>query len=293
MEPKKRENLDVTATDSKKNYLEENDPQDLKNLQDSQEQKGSQDPQYSQDPQNSQEPQNLQDSQNLLNPQNLLGPQDLQDHKVLQDDSKSTANSQAAANNGKDIIFLGPDEQDVRVKLQIMLQKFQEGINSLVSGENKSNRMKVNASMKTIQDKIENTMKSKYEERQKLFEEYSLEFANLTELLKQDMKKVKEEGRKLASIFEQQIKAFQHSQNLHNKYMEAFEDLYNKYMQSCHEIGDYEENDLSRELNSFRLRMTQIQSKCMKEIEEKCDMLQSLLSLLASQDSEDNEAQRQ
>ncbi|XP_069894973.1 synaptonemal complex protein 3-like [Dipodomys merriami] len=290
MMPRKRKSLETTTRDSKQYILEQKDAQDRQGpweLQRSQDHQELSDLQYSQELKDAQDPQEPQD------PQNLLDPQVPKDHQASQDDSESSENIQAAENNEKDNIFLGTDEPDARAELQNMLAKFQENIYDLVSQKTKGVKMKVNASMKTIQDKIENTLRSQNEERQKLYEEYSVEFANLTELLKQDMEKVKEEGRKLASIFEQQIKTFQNSQNLHNKYMEAFEELYKQYTQSRHNIGDYEENDLTRELNSFRERMTQIQSKYMKEIEEKSGMLQSLLSLLSSQDFEDNEGQPQ
>ncbi|KAM5128790.1 synaptonemal complex protein 3-like [Callospermophilus lateralis] len=187
-------------------------------------------------------------------------PQDLSVY-----DFECPATSSGLDDSGEESSFTGRQERDMGNELRNMLAKFQGDIKKVLQAKRRNLKMSISASVKTIQQKIEHVLKIQHEQREELYEEYSQQFATLVQMWNLDVKKVKEQGEKLAGIFQQQQKAFQQSQFVQSQKMKAFRELCEQYLESLQDIEENHGNVLAGEHSELRKQMAILQTKLMME----------------------------
>ncbi|XP_073918563.1 synaptonemal complex protein 3-like [Castor canadensis] len=193
---------------------------------------------------------------------------------------QSPANNPGTASSGEDSSLLEPDDRDLGIELEKMLQSFQEDLEKLFIKKRKCIEMQVNASINTIQQIIDHGLTTQHERSQKLCKDFLDQLKILIQLLDQDVKKVYEQGEKLAKIFLQQRKAFFLSLSVHNRKKRAFEKLYGQYMQSLEDLEEHHKGVLTSELNALRKEMDALGEKLIMEArKEMTGALKYLLGL--------------
>ncbi|KAG3273158.1 synaptonemal complex protein 3-like, partial [Ictidomys tridecemlineatus] len=113
-------------------------------------------------------------------------------------DFECPATSSGLDDSAEESSFTGRQERDMGNELRNMLAKFQGDIKKLLQAKRRNFKMSISASVKTFQQKIEHVLKIQQEQREELYEEYSQQFATLVQMWNLDVKKVKEQGEKLA-----------------------------------------------------------------------------------------------
>ncbi|XP_041497117.1 X-linked lymphocyte-regulated protein 3A-like [Microtus oregoni] len=103
-------------------------------------------------------------------------------------------------------------------------------------------------SSETLELKFEDILKIQGEQRQKLYQEYSLQMKTLKRKLSEDAAEVKKRAKKLANIFKEQQKFIHQSLGIQKKRMEEFKDLCEQYLEKLVILRDSRGESLIEEL---------------------------------------------
>ncbi|XP_057574892.1 synaptonemal complex protein 3-like [Hippopotamus amphibius kiboko] len=134
-------------------------------------------------------------------------------------------------------------------------------IKKVLYAKRKRFMMNTNASVKTINRKIEHVWKTQGEQRQKLFREYSQQFLTLFLEWNIGVKKTKEEEEKLANLLREQQKIFQQARVVQSQRLKKIKNLYNEVIKSMADFEKDQEYLLTDEQNEVRQEMAMLQNK--------------------------------
>ncbi|XP_038172588.2 X-linked lymphocyte-regulated protein 3C-like [Arvicola amphibius] len=139
----------------------------------------------------------------------------------------------------------------------------------------------ITESFETLELKFEDVLKIQCEQRQKLYQEYSLQMKTLKRKLSEDAAEVKKHAKKLANIFKEQQKFIHQSLGVQKKRMEEFKDLCEQYLEKLVRLRDSRGDCLVEELRRLiaTLEIKLLLLNCQQE--SAADQL-SLLDLLFS-----------
>ncbi|XP_069895137.1 synaptonemal complex protein 3-like [Dipodomys merriami] len=151
---------------------------------------------------------------------------------------------------------LSEAEASEGAELQDMFQKLQENIMKLLATKRRNIKLKVNTSFKAIQEKLDELLKSHRERRERIYEEYALEFAAFVNASGEDMARIKAEADKLAAIFREQQLTFQQYVIAHNQKMEAFQKICQCHFKNLNDLENFHEDELNTENNTLQENMS-------------------------------------
>ncbi|XP_055447796.1 X-linked lymphocyte-regulated protein 3A-like [Psammomys obesus] len=106
----------------------------------------------------------------------------------------------------------------------------------------------ITKSFQTMQQKVEDILRLQYEQRQKLYEEYSLQIMNLNSKLNMDADQVKKQAEKLSSIFTEHRMFVLQSLVLQKERMEEFKSLCEQYLEKLEVLKYSGGNSVAEEL---------------------------------------------
>ncbi|XP_069895441.1 synaptonemal complex protein 3-like [Dipodomys merriami] len=177
------------------------------------------------------------------------------------DQQEEKPNGHDSANNpvihiGENTHVLSEAEASEGAELQDMFQKLQEDIMKLLATKRRNVKVKVNTSFKAIQEKLDELLKSHQERRERIYEEYALEFAAFVNASGEDMARIKAEADKLAAIFREQQLTFQQYVIAHNQEMEAFQKICQCHFKNLNDLENFHEDELNTENNTLQENMS-------------------------------------
>ncbi|ELK17902.1 Synaptonemal complex protein 3 [Pteropus alecto] len=115
------------------------------------------------------------------------------------------------------------------------------------------------ASIKIINEKLEQMARNQKEQRQKVFRKYSQQFMTLFQEWDADMLKAKTEGEKLANLLLEQRKFHQENRLIQSKRLNKIIMLYDEFLKGMEDMEeDYghfltsEEGELQKEMAKFQ-----------------------------------------
>lgn len=109
----------------------------------------------------------------------------------------------------------------------------------------------VHTSFQNITQKIERFLKVECEQRQKLYQNFSHLLETLILKSFEDAEQVSKQGEKLARIFQEQQKAFLHSQSVQEQKMEELKALCDSYLKKLEGIAGYQGGTMADELRKL------------------------------------------
>ncbi|MEJ1274912.1 X-linked lymphocyte-regulated 3A [Cricetulus griseus] len=123
-----------------------------------------------------------------------------------------------------------------------------EPIKNFLEGNRERFTAIIASSFETMEQKVEDVLKSQCEQRQKLYQDYSLQIMNLSRKLSMDADQVKKHAEKLSSMFKEQRKFIHQTLILQKKRMEEFKSLCEQYLEKLETLRDSRGNSVAEEL---------------------------------------------
>ncbi|XP_032748264.1 X-linked lymphocyte-regulated protein 3A-like isoform X1 [Rattus rattus] len=170
------------------------------------------------------------------------------------DDSQDPPGAIAAANKEvpvagrEETIASGTERQQDRKKKQDLFQELEEPIQKVLQ-ENRERFLRIVASsFLTMEVKVKDILKTQCEQRQKLYQDYSLQVTNLSKKLTTDANQVKKHAEKLCNMFMEQQKFIHESLTLQKNRMEEFKALCEEYLEKFEVLRDSQANSIAEEL---------------------------------------------
>ncbi|XP_052597447.1 X-linked lymphocyte-regulated protein 3A-like [Peromyscus californicus insignis] len=115
-------------------------------------------------------------------------------------------------------------------------------------GRRKRYVLNVSNTVYNLEQKTDHYLKCQHEQRQKLYQDYSLQIMNLNRKLSMDADQVKKQAEKLSNMFKEQRKFIHQSLILQKKRMEGFKSLCEQYLEKLEVLRDSRGNSVAEEL---------------------------------------------
>ncbi|XP_040596891.1 X-linked lymphocyte-regulated protein 3A-like isoform X2 [Mesocricetus auratus] len=162
------------------------------------------------------------------------------DPNLISDDTQSPdaifpADQEVVDVSGEDITSSGTEGQQARKEIQDLFEEFEEPIKNFLERNKERFTAIIAASFETMEQKVEDVLKSQCEERQKLYEDYSLQFLNLVVMCNIDADEVKKHGENLSNMFNEQRKFIHQTLTLQKNRMEEIKSGHSPNLElTCH-----------------------------------------------------------
>ncbi|XP_060230615.1 X-linked lymphocyte-regulated protein 3A-like [Meriones unguiculatus] len=176
----------------------------------------------------------------------------------------------------EDITSLETEGQQTRKERQDLFEKNEGPIKNILKENRDRFRTVITKSFQTMQQKVEDILRLQYEQRQTLYEQYSLQIMNLNSKLNMDADQVKKQAEKLSSIFMEQRTFVLQSLVLQKERMEEFKSLCEKYLEKLEVLKYSGGNSVAEEL---RLLIDTLEIKLLT-LNRQQDSIAARLSLL-------------
>ncbi|XP_059107063.1 X-linked lymphocyte-regulated protein 3A-like isoform X3 [Peromyscus eremicus] len=150
--------------------------------------------------------------------------------------------------SSEDITSSGKEGQQARKEIQDLFEESEEPIKNFLQGNRERFTAIIMASFETMEQKVEDVLKIQCEQRQKLYQDYSLQIMNLNRKLSMDADQVKKQAEKLSNMFKEQRKFIHQSLILQKKRMEGFKSLCEQYLEKLEVLRDSRGNSVAEEL---------------------------------------------
>ncbi|XP_037055215.1 X-linked lymphocyte-regulated protein 3A-like isoform X2 [Peromyscus leucopus] len=150
--------------------------------------------------------------------------------------------------SSEDITSSGKEGQQARKEIQDLFEECEEPIKNFLQGDRERFTAIIMASFETMEQKVEDVLKIQCEQRQKLYQDYSLQIMNLNRKLSMDADQVKKQAEKLSNMFKEQRKFIHQSLILQKKRMEGFKSLCEQYLEKLELLRDSRGNSVAEEL---------------------------------------------
>ncbi|XP_076418359.1 X-linked lymphocyte-regulated protein 3A-like isoform X2 [Peromyscus maniculatus bairdii] len=183
--------------------------------------------------------------------------------------------------SSEDITSSGKEGQQARKEIQDLFEEFEEPIKNFLQGNRERFTAIIMASFETMEQKVEDVLKIQCEQRQKLYQDYSLQIMNLNRKLSMDADQVKKQAEKLSNMFNEQRKFIHQSLILQKKRMEGFKSLCEQYLEKLEILRDSRGNSVAEELRRL-IATLEITLLTVNRQQESAAAQQSLLDLLFS-----------
>ncbi|XP_059109027.1 X-linked lymphocyte-regulated protein 3A-like isoform X2 [Peromyscus eremicus] len=183
--------------------------------------------------------------------------------------------------SSEDITSSGKEGQQARKEIQDLFEESEEPIKNFLQGNRERFTAIIMASFETMEQKVEDVLKIQCEQRQKLYQDYSLQIMNLNRKLSMDADQVKKQAEKLSNMFKEQRKFIHQSLILQKKRMEGFKSLCEQYLEKLEVLRDSRGNSVAEELRHL-IATLEIKLLMVNRQQESAAAQQSLLDLLFS-----------
>lgn len=175
------------------------------------------------------------------------------DPNLSSDDSQNpgavaAANREVLDAGREDIISSGTERQQARKEKQDLVQEFEEPPNKVLQENRERFSRIMTSSFSAMEVKIKDVLKTQCEQRQKLCQDYSLQFTNLSRKLTSDAYKLKKQAETLSNMFMEQQKFIHETLTLQKNRMEEFKSLCEKYLEKLEVLRDSRGNSIAEEL---------------------------------------------
>ncbi|XP_050997908.1 X-linked lymphocyte-regulated protein 3A-like [Acomys russatus] len=137
-------------------------------------------------------------------------------------------------------------------------------------------------SFQAMEQKVEDVLKLQCEQRQKLYEDSSLQILSLNRKLTADAHQVKNQAENLATMFMEQRKLVHQSLTLQKERMEEFKSLCEQYLEKLELLRDSRGNSVAEELRRLIETLEMKMLMVNRQQESAAAAQQSLLDLLFS-----------
>ncbi|XP_050997763.1 X-linked lymphocyte-regulated protein 3A-like [Acomys russatus] len=195
-------------------------------------------------------------------------------------DAVIPANEEVFDVSREDFPSSGTEGQQARKEIEDLFEESEGPIKNFLQGNRERVRVILTTSFQAMEQKVEDVLKLQCEQRQKLYEDYSLQIMNLNRKLTTDSHQVKKQAENLANMFMEQRKLVRQSLTLQKERMEEFKSLCEQYLEKLELLRDSRGNSVAEELR--RLIDTLEMKLLMVNQERAAAAQQSLLDLLFS-----------
>ncbi|XP_040596892.1 X-linked lymphocyte-regulated protein 3A-like isoform X3 [Mesocricetus auratus] len=208
------------------------------------------------------------------------------DPNLISDDTQSPdaifpADQEVVDVSGEDITSSGTEGQQARKEIQDLFEEFEEPIKNFLERNKERFTAIIAASFETMEQKVEDVLKSQCEERQKLYEDYSLQFLNLVVMCNIDADEVKKHGENLSNMFNEQRKFIHQTLTLQKNRMEEIKSVCEQYLEKLETLRDSQGDSVVEELRHL-IATLEIKLLMLNRQQESAAADQSLLDLLFS-----------
>ncbi|XP_076774301.1 X-linked lymphocyte-regulated protein 3B-like isoform X2 [Arvicanthis niloticus] len=208
------------------------------------------------------------------------------DPNLSSDDSQNpgavaAANKEVLDAGREDTISSGTERQQARKKTQDFFQEFEVPIKNVLR-ENRERFSRIMASsFHAMEVKVTDVLKTQCEQRQKLYQDYSLQVTNLNRKLTMDANQVKKHAEKLSNMFMEQQKFIHESLTLQKNRILEFKSLCEEYLEKFEMLRDSRGNSVAEELRRL-IAALEIKLLMVHSQQETAAAPQSLLDTLFS-----------
>nr|XP_034341457.1 X-linked lymphocyte-regulated protein 3B-like isoform X2 [Arvicanthis niloticus] len=203
------------------------------------------------------------------------------DPNLSSDDSQNPANKEVLDAGREDTISSGTERQQARKKTQDFFQEFEVPIKNVLR-ENRERFSRIMASsFHAMEVKVTDVLKTQCEQRQKLYQDYSLQVTNLNRKLTMDANQVKKHAEKLSNMFMEQQKFIHESLTLQKNRILEFKSLCEEYLEKFEMLRDSRGNSVAEELRRL-IAALEIKLLMVHSQQETAAAPQSLLDTLFS-----------
>ncbi|KAL1764120.1 X-linked lymphocyte-regulated protein 3A-like [Sigmodon hispidus] len=200
-------------------------------------------------------------------------------------DAITSVNEEVISVSSEDIASSGTEGQQARKELQDLFEEFEEPIKNFVQGNRERFMAIITASFESMEQKVEDVLKIQCEQRQKLYEDYSVQITNLNTKLTVGADQVKKHTEILSrdnkNMFKEHRKFIQESLILQKNRMEEFKSLCEQYLEKLETLRDSRGNPVAEELRHL-LATLEVKLLMVNNQQENAAAQQSLLDLLFS-----------
>ncbi|XP_031196528.1 X-linked lymphocyte-regulated protein 3A-like [Mastomys coucha] len=195
--------------------------------------------------------------------------------------NETAANKEVLEAGRDDIVSSGAASHWARKKKQDVFQEFAEPVKNVLQGNRERLSRMMNSSFCAMEEKVKDVLETQYEQREKLYREYSLQVTNLSRKLNMDANQVKKHAEKLSNMFMEQQKFIHESLTLQKNRMEEFKSLCEEYLQKFEALRDSRGNSIAEELRCLMATL-EIELLMLHSQQETAAAPQSLLDMLFS-----------
>ncbi|XP_052027077.1 X-linked lymphocyte-regulated protein 3C-like [Apodemus sylvaticus] len=148
----------------------------------------------------------------------------------------------------EDIISSGTEGQQARKKIQDFFEGLEEPVKNVLQENRERFSRIMTSSFHAMEVKVKDVLKTQCEQRQKLYQDYTLQVTNLNRRLTTDANQVKKHAEKLSNMFMEQQKFIHESLALQRYRMEEFKSLCEEYLEKFELMRDSRGNSIAEEL---------------------------------------------
>ncbi|XP_050998595.1 X-linked lymphocyte-regulated protein 3A-like [Acomys russatus] len=197
-------------------------------------------------------------------------------------DAVAPANEEVLDVSREDFPSSGTEGQQARKEIQDLFEEFEGPIQNFLHGNREGFRAILTTPFQAMEQKVEDVLKLQCEQRQKPYEDSSLQILSLNRKLTADAHQVKKQAENLSAMIMEQWKLVHQSLTLQKERMEEFKSLCEQYLEKLELLRDSRGNSVAEELrrliDTLEMKLLMVN----RQQESAAAAQQSLLDLLFS-----------